>query len=106
MDTRQIKLIELEAKEWFDKINGNSYFSCNIIVNGKLVHTLPFQYGYGSHYEELALQWLKDNLFSKQVNKKILLGGWGNSLSYICREYIKCYLVSNKCKALKRDLVG
>lgn len=26
MQTRQIKTIEVRVKEWFDKVNGNSYF--------------------------------------------------------------------------------
>ena len=39
------------AKEWRDKINGNSYFSAQIesTSNNKIVSKLRFQYGYGNH---------------------------------------------------------
>lgn len=44
----------IETKEWFDRVNGNSYFSTRIDVDGELVAVLPFQYGYGSHAENMA----------------------------------------------------
>jgi len=54
----KIKTIDIIAKEWFDKINGNSYFSGTITLNFgmKDVETMimPFQYGYGSHYVDSA----------------------------------------------------
>ena len=40
------------TKEWFDKVNGNSYFSVQIEdVEKDLTYKLPFQYGYGSQSE-------------------------------------------------------
>lgn len=45
-------ILEVQAKEWFDRINGNSYFSARVFLNDKLVATLPFQYGYGDHYTD------------------------------------------------------
>ena len=55
---RSVKSIDLTAKEWFDKGAGNSYFSLRIIVNEGLkncfIIRLPFQYGYGSYYEQAA----------------------------------------------------
>tara|TARA_R110000824_G_scaffold329248_1_gene516074 strand:- start:370 stop:627 length:258 start_codon:yes stop_codon:yes gene_type:complete len=41
------------AKEWFDKVNGNSYFSVRIkdLKTNKTIY-LPFQYGYGTKYEQ------------------------------------------------------
>jgi hypothetical protein len=49
-----IKTIDVSCREWFDKINGNSYFSARISVNygmknQKLIK-IPFQYGYGEQY--------------------------------------------------------
>ena len=29
----KVKTIDIQAKEWFDKINGNSYFSAVITLN-------------------------------------------------------------------------
>ena len=46
-----------EIKTWFDRINGNSYFSARITdLNDKVISVLPFQYGYGSHPEHVALK--------------------------------------------------
>ena len=41
------------TKEWFDKVNGNSYFSSQIQAtkNPNKIIKLPFQYGYGSQSE-------------------------------------------------------
>ncbi len=50
----------VEAKEWFDKTGGNSYFSARVEIDGKEVARLPFQYGYGSHYEYQALRELQE----------------------------------------------
>ena len=53
-----VKTIDINAKEWFDKVNGNSYFAANITINYGLPNaqsiTLPFQYGYGDHYVDMA----------------------------------------------------
>ena len=48
--------ILIESKEWFDKVNGNSYFSSRVEVDGYLQAVLPFQYGYGSHCDDMALK--------------------------------------------------
>lgn len=89
-----MKCIEIQAKEWFDKTYGNSYFAAKVYVDDKLIGCIPFQYGYGQHYERTAVEILKDNEFIKQP---VLL--W-----QFCRDNdIK--LVSNKqenCK--KRDV--
>jgi len=53
--------IFIEAREWFDKSGGNSYFAGRISIDGELVGYLPFQYGYGSAYEYEATKWLLDN---------------------------------------------
>ena len=54
----KIKSIDIQAKEWFDKINGNSYFSGRITLNygtkTEKVLYMPFQYGHGEHYLTVA----------------------------------------------------
>jgi hypothetical protein len=50
---KAIKNISVIAKEWFDKVNGNSYFSARIQVNNETIY-LPFQYGYDWHYIQQA----------------------------------------------------
>ena len=51
-----------QTKEWFDKINGNSYFSVQIEdIEKDITYKLPFQYGYGdqSEYEVKKVLGLK-----------------------------------------------
>jgi hypothetical protein len=56
------------AKEWRDKVNGNSYFSAQIesVEDGSKTK-LPFQYGYGDQYKYEALRELvKENLLEEK----------------------------------------
>ena len=69
---KKIKTIDITAKEWFERINGNSYFSARVTTNygmkDEKTYVLPFQYGYGSQYEYEALQTLqKNNVISKDI---------------------------------------
>lgn len=52
--TVKVKTIDIEALEWFDRVNGNSYFAGTIEINKGLKSEkrfiMPFQYGYGDHY--------------------------------------------------------
>jgi len=54
MKLSQLKTIDINAKEWHDKINGNSYFSSDVILNygmnSQETIKVPFQYGYGDHF--------------------------------------------------------
>jgi hypothetical protein len=63
MKTR-VKTIDIQAKEWFDKVNGNSYFAGLITVNfgmkSEQRFNMPFQYGYESQYEQEAFKVLKE----------------------------------------------
>lgn len=55
---QQIKTLDIKAKEWFDKVNGNSYFSAQVTINFGLgdqkIINIPFQYGYGNMYLQLT----------------------------------------------------
>jgi hypothetical protein len=53
------KSIFIEAREWFDKSGGNSYFAGRVEVDGQLVAWLPFQYGYESAYRDAAFKELQ-----------------------------------------------
>jgi len=68
-----IKTIDIQAKEWFDRINGNSYFAGIITVDFGMPtekqFKMPFQYGYGSQYEQEAFTILRqNNLLPDKVN--------------------------------------
>jgi hypothetical protein len=47
--------IHLSVMRWRDRINGNSYFAARVYADGKEIARVPFQYGYGSHPEAVAL---------------------------------------------------
>ena len=59
-----INTIDINAKEWFDRINGNSYFAGSIVLNfgqdSQIKFTMPFEYGYGDFYIQKAMQTLND----------------------------------------------
>jgi hypothetical protein len=44
------KIIHISGRRWFDRKNGNTYFSSSIYVNGVLVERIPYEYGYGEQY--------------------------------------------------------
>lgn len=45
-----MKNIRIEGRRWRDKINGNTYHSARVYVDGELVVAVPWQYGYGDQY--------------------------------------------------------
>ena len=98
-----IKTIDINAKEWFDKTYGNSYFSAKIVINYGLKSQktlyVPFQYGYGSHIEHVSFQKIK-----KEINKKILKNS-GTSLWTFCSKnnILKRVNIQENCK--KRELL-
>jgi len=59
-----MKTLDINAREWFDKVNGNSYFSAQIVVDYDLPtykkYFLPFQYGYGDSFQWQSLKHLKE----------------------------------------------
>lgn len=83
----EIKTIDVNAKEWFDKVNGNSYFSGQIHINFGIHnltykrYVMPFQYGYGDHYVDMAFQQLikKEKLIAMTRHTN---GSWGHLWSY------------------------
>ncbi len=58
----KVKTIDIQAKEWFDKVNGNSYFSMQVTINYQMkseqTFKFPLQYGYGETYIDVALNYL------------------------------------------------
>lgn len=98
MKARKIKAIHIRAKEWFDKFYGNSYFSARITVelrNGDDIDlVLPFQYGYGQHYQDVAHKKIQEEL-------SCLKGSW---LYALCQKN-NIKLHSTKIEnCLKRDV--
>jgi len=50
--------ITIIGRRWFDRINGNTYFSAVGFVNGVQVVEIPFEYGYGNMYEQRIFEQL------------------------------------------------
>ena len=59
-----MKTIDINAREWFYKVNGNIYFSAQIVIDYDLPtykkYFLPFQYGYGDSFQWQSLKHLKE----------------------------------------------
>ena len=51
---RKIQSITIIATEWLDKVNGNSYFSAEVLVDGLRSLHIPFTYGYDNHYSDVC----------------------------------------------------
>lgn len=52
--------ITIIGRRWFDKINGNTYHSCECLVNGEVVGYVPFAYGYGEQYIHSGMKKLEE----------------------------------------------
>jgi len=46
-----MKNITIIGRRWFDKINGNTYFSAEGLIDGEPKVKIDFSYGYGNQYE-------------------------------------------------------
>lgn len=99
MKATQIKTIDVHCKEWFDKVNGNSYFSGEVVVNaGKKTETIikiPFQYGYGEQYRHEAF---------KLIQKELKCMKSFNTGTYAYRKYNIKATYNKKDNCLKREL--
>lgn len=55
-----VDCVHISARRWFQKSYGNTYFSLTVTVElkGRMIDvvTVPFEYGYGDHYDTVALQ--------------------------------------------------
>ena len=95
-----MKTLDIQAKEWFDKANGNSYFSGTITTDfgtkEAKSYRLPFQYGYGDHYIDMAKELLEKNDVIKVKEREQL---W-----CYCRENDIILRTSKQENCLKRDL--
>lgn len=69
MDKKITRSLFVEGREWFDKVNGNSYFSARLWVDGGQVAILTFQYGYGDQYLYEAQKKLLELGYLPQENK-------------------------------------
>lgn len=98
METK-VKTIDIQAREWFDRTYGNSYFSAIVTINYQMENEsqikLDFQYGYGDHYRYEAIEAVK-----KQFPELSQLSDWQMRQAGI----VIRYNIHRGC--LKRDVVN
>lgn len=82
----EIKNITILARRWFDKTYGNTYHSVKVYVDGKLIGTQPFAYGYGEGYLQSAVELLvKAGIYERDVEPDRVKGDTlikGNDRTY------------------------
>lgn len=97
---QSVSTIDIQAKEWHDKVNGNSYFSAVITLDfaqpTERVITVPFTYGYGNHYITESLHVLQTS--------GVLPEHTIYNLSEFCRENNIILRASIKRNCLKREV--
>jgi len=93
----KIKSIAVLGRKWRDKVNGNTYHSARCFADGKLVATVPFQYGYGDQYV-----W---NANAALVQAGIIKGTARQSLWSICND-AGTLLITDCADVTKRECVA
>jgi len=58
---KKMRSLNIIGRRWFERTNGNTYHTAQIIIDGKTVHKTGVRYGYGSQYNQSALEWLQEN---------------------------------------------
>jgi hypothetical protein len=91
-----MKSLVIIGRKWFDKVNGNTYYTSEIIIDGEIKHKTEMQYGYDDAYIQTAKQWLIDNGYI--VDAGNICGLWTyckeNNIDFVSRSFY----------GLKRDL--
>ena len=91
---KQINNVVIIGRKWFDKINGNTYHSAQVIINGGEMNIRSNrQYGYGDSYITTATELLIDNDYSRDNMARDDLRNWLK-----CNAIVECFNVN------KRDL--
>src|ERR1017187_8328649 len=86
--------LNVNALEWFDRINGNSYFAGIIHIDNKEVLKMPFQYGYGTQYETEAGRMLVEAGYIPAPKERGYVNLYGycrdNGVNYLCSKAENC----------------
>jgi len=81
---RRPKSITVIGRRWFDKHWGNTYHSVTVLVDGTQVGRVDFEYGYGDHYLQSAMNVLRGQGYL-QDQKQYENGGYQPLWEY-CRD--------------------
>jgi hypothetical protein len=101
-----MKTIDIIAKEWFDSVNGNCYFSATVtIAYGYTLQKefkIPFQYGYGSHYIDIAKKLLEEvGLITNLIHHS---NGASQGLNEYCKQHGIILRTTKHENCKKKDL--
>jgi len=55
-----MKTLTIIGKRWFDRKNGNTYFSTRVVIDGEWVDGVAFAYGYDDAYVEVTYESLEE----------------------------------------------
>ena len=103
---KNINNIVIEVKRWFDKINGNTYHSVNVYVNGEFIGRVPFAYGYDRQYLQTAHTMLQE-VGIYPITGKMLSSGANKDyydFSNDMRKYKNKFVVTVADVGRKKDL--
>lgn len=103
---RGIKNIVISARRWFDKKYGNTYHSVDVYVNGELIGSNPFQYGYGEAYLVSAFKILQEIGVYKNTGARFKSGGSIDYYDFIedMRSHRDKFVITVSDVARKKDL--
>lgn len=79
---RNPKSVLVVGKRWFDRINGNTYHSVSVYVNGRFLDEEPFEYGYGDAYQQTALDLLHKHGMFKEYSALWQIKNLGVNYAY------------------------
>lgn len=66
------RIVTVIGRKWFSKMCGNTYHSVTVYVDGQCIGRIPYRYGYGSQYEETALELLQQKGYYTDTTENML----------------------------------
>lgn len=75
---KNMKTIDIQGKEWRDKVNGNSYCSVRVTIDYGMKTQkelrVPFTYGYGEYYRQAAFELLRERgILKGKLSDKVIV---------------------------------
>ena len=99
MKTRDIKTVTVLNRHYVDNM-GNTYFTSKIIINNDIEIITNISYGYGNHFEYMAIK----TLFQNGIISRQLFSKWNNGApSIFWRDHGIKYMYDD-VQTLKREL--
>ena len=102
MTEHDVKSITVIGRRWFDKKWGNTYFSAEGLVNGNVVVSIKFEYGYDDHYIECIARELEKHGY--MPDRKHYDYGGCEALWQYCRDRNIAYTYHVADVSRKKDL--